>query len=226
MKKLLFIALVLLTTRGNGQFISPLQSVTAVVHLPKVDVPEVNKKATYSPELYVQNKKTDLSRNDTTITVYYKNKPDNNQIEPMYVVNGKPISELGLHTIDPSKIEAINMEKVGRIRGENGKKYMAKIALTLKKDYIPSFISVHKLLEKHTSLGTTKTIIFIDNTLINKAYNSVIIDEKYVMSITVDQLDRSVNGLDITVVRITLRTKENIEQKNHIRIRGVAQYRN
>lgn len=226
MEKLLFVVFVLLTAGVNGQTVSPLKSVTAVVSVPKQPMPEMGEKATYSPGSYAEKKQIELPENDTTITVYYKNNSTNKRIEPAYFVNGKHISSLSLSTIDPSKIEAINVEESGKKLLIDDRTYEGKVLITLKKSYIPAFLSLSELLHKHSTVATKKRIVLIDNTLVMGEYNSVILDEKFVQRITVEPLDNKLEGIDVDVVRILLRTEKNKVESKRIFIRGVAQSTN
>jgi hypothetical protein len=81
--------------------------------------------------------------------------------------------------------------------------------------FIAAAISLTALVEKYTTLKNGRTIFIIDNELINDNYNKFFIDEKYIFKIIVDTIE----SVNIDVVRLLTRSKENIEKSKEIRIR-------
>jgi len=159
-----------------------------------------------------------LSVIDTIPLVKYV-KAENFERQPAFYINGKFMTNTALRTIDPMVIDSIHIEK-NEIEIEN-KKYYGQIYITLKKEYMPKFISLNDLMLKYTTLKNEFTIYMIDNDIIKGNYDQCLVDEKYILKIIVDTIEIEKGKTKINVVRLLTKSKENIEKSREIRIRGL-----
>jgi len=138
-----------------------------------------------------------------------------------YFLNGQLIpiqSRPALATIPPKTIDSIKILKNAIRIGEVD--YYG-IYITTKSDSV-NFISLNRLKEKYTN-STNKFVVFmIDHNIIKADYDKFIINENYILQITVDTI--TVGEEPIDILRILTKTKENIDnvrrEKGRIRIRG------
>jgi hypothetical protein len=193
MKKILFIATILLSINSFGQ------KLTGKV-----------------PGLRITNQEI-ASKNDTIINVVYKNEIENNK-KPAYFINGILINEGILRTINPNDIATVNVEKEN-IEIENVK-YYGKLYIVTKSTYKPKFISLNNLKLKYTNLKDNSTIFQIDNEIINANYESYLVDENYILKIIVEKFENKKEKLNVNFIRLTTKTEENIKKSKEIIIRG------
>jgi hypothetical protein len=60
----------------------------------------------------------------------------------------------------------------------------------------------------------------IDNEIINDDYDKYQVDERYILRITIEKVDRAEGKLNLYMIRIFTRTEENIMRTKTLRIRG------
>ena len=197
MRIILILMISILTLSANGQTES-----------------ETQKDATISLTTSSGNKKAVC---DTTLSVEYVN-TENVGRQPVYYINGKLSNPTLLRTIDPMLIESIDVEK--REIEIKGKGYYGQIYLKMKKEYNPQLISLNDLKAKYTNLTKSATIFMIDNDIIKDDYDQYLVDEKFILKITVDTVESEKEKLNVAIVRLLTKTKENIEKSKEIRLRG------
>ena len=193
MKKILFIATMLLSINSFGQ------KLTGKV-----------------PGLRITNQEI-ASENDTIINIVYKTAIENNK-KPAYFINGILINEGILRTINPNDIATVNVEKEN-IEIENVK-YYGKLYIVTKSTYKPKFISLNNLKLKYTNLKDNSTIFQIDNEIINANYESYLVDENYILKIIVEKFENKKEKLNVNFIRLITKTEENIKKSKEIIIRG------
>lgn len=158
-----------------------------------------------------------------------KNTTDNSEDSDIYVRYIKPTSDIKnnaaiyinseffkdgytlLKTVNPNKIEGVNIEK-GEIT-INEIKYSGKILITLKPDYKPSIITLNNLITKHLTLDDNPIILKIDNTYVNQDFNTYLVDEKYILQIDISKVNTSV-GKKINLINLITKSDKNIEKAN------------
>ena len=195
MRLILILMISILTLSVNGQTESKTQ-----------------KDATISLTTSIKNKK---AVSDTTLSVEYV-KTENVDRQPAYYINGKLSSPTLFRTIDPKLIESIDVEK----REIKGKSINGQIHLKMKKEYHLQLISLNDLKAKYTNLTKIATIFMIDNDIIKDDYDQYLVDEKFILKIIVDTVESKKEKLNVAIVRLLTKTKENIEKSKEIRIRG------
>lgn len=164
--------------------------------------------------------KKECSENDTIPRVVYSNpktvytkEEENNK--PLIFLNGKFI---GNESVSANQIESIKVVN-GKFKF-NGKEYNGKLLITSKPGYKTHNINLTELVKKYTKLNTDNLIFSIDGNVINANKNEVFVDEKNVMQIKVERLDKIEKNKGLYFISILTRTPENLKKVNTIKIRG------
>ncbi|MGB1269171.1 MAG: TonB-dependent receptor plug domain-containing protein [Flavobacteriaceae bacterium] len=168
------------------------------------------------------NKNTTKYSEDSDIRIRHLQPTNDIKNDVAVLINGDFLKNgyTLLKTINPNKIEAVNIEK-GEIT-INEIKYFGKLLITLKPDYKPSVITLNNLIAKHLTLDDNPVILKIDNTYINQNFNEYIVDENYILQIDVTTVNTSKNDT-INLIYIITKSAKNIENANQpkqIIIRG------
>jgi hypothetical protein len=165
--------------------------------------------------------KPEYSMNDSIIRVVYKTPRINSTIKPAVYINGTFVKEINLLTINPNEIESINVEKeaieIDTI------KYKGKIFIKTKDSYRyhPRYlISLNKLKSKYLKSLKGPVIFQIEEENILDDYDQYQVDEKYILKLVVEHFENKKEKLNLHIVKIILKTEENIKKANEIRIRG------
>jgi hypothetical protein len=165
--------------------------------------------------------KPEYSMNDSIIRVVYKTPRINSTIKPAVYINGTFVKEINLLTINPNEIESINVEKeaieIDTI------KYEGKIFIKTKDSYRyhPRYlISLNKLKSKYLKSLKGPVIFQIEEENILDDYDQYQVDEKYILKLVVEHFENKKEKLNLHIVKIILKTEENIKKANEIRIRG------
>ncbi len=172
------------------------------------------------PKLTKNNTQGAYNLTDTIPIVVYKNiskkTPQTYSSSPAYFINGKLITDSDndvLSNLFPENIESINFKKTET--EINGKKYSGEIHIKTKL----SVISLTDLTTKYVKLKENlPTIFMIDNKIIKTNSNDIIVVEKNILKIEVDEI--ITGNLNVNIVRLITRTKENVEKENKVYLRG------
>jgi hypothetical protein len=197
MKKILFIATILLSINSFGQ------KLTGKVQGLRITDQEF------------------VSANDTIIKVVYKNEIEDKK-KPAYFINGKLINEGILRTINPNEIETVHIEKEN-IEVENVK-YYEQLYIVTKSTYKPKFISLNNLKLKYTNVKGNSTIFKIDDGIIYEDYENYLVDEKNILRIIVEKFENKNEKLNVNIINLTTKTLENIKRSKEIIIRGKDEF--
>lgn len=155
---------------------------------------------------------------DTIIRVVYIDKSVSEK-KPAFYLNGQFVCATLLKTLNPDFIEGINVEKQ-EIEIE-GIKYYGRILINTKSTYKPKLISLNDLKLKYTDLKSTSTIFMIDNEIINEDYDKSLVDEDYILKISIEKIKNKSERLNLNLVKILTRTEENLKKSREIIIRGI-----
>ena len=159
-----------------------------------------------------------VTQNDTVLKVLYVNSNESER-SPAYYLNGQFVNETILKTLNPKAIDNIRVEKQ-EIKVET-QKYYGQIFISTKGDYRPILVSLNDLKSKYTNLKNTPTIFMIDNEIINGDYDKCIVDENYLLRISIETIENKKEKLHFNLVQILTKTEENIRKSKEIRIRGL-----
>ena len=123
-----------------------------------------------------------------------------------------------MKTLNPNAIDNIRVEKQ-EIEVET-QKYYGQIFINTKGDYRPILISLSDLKSKYINLKNTPTIFMIDNEIINGDYDKCIVDENYLLRISIEKVENRKEKLHFNLIQILTKSEENIKKSKEIRIRG------
>ena len=158
-----------------------------------------------------------VTEKDTIIKVIYKSKIENNK-KPVYQLNGEIVNESISKCINPNEIANVKVEK-GDFEIDNVK-YFGKVIIETKSNYKPKLISLNNLKAKYTKLKDNPTIFKIDDEIVNADYDTFIVDENYILKITVEDFESKAENLKVNFVNLITKTEENIKKSKEIIIRG------
>jgi len=164
-----------------------------------------------------QNKKENPA-SDAMPKVSYIN-PYDSDPSPAVFINGNYTSETIIKTINPDSIGSINIIK-GNIE-IGGKKHNGQIYIQLKENYHPNLISLNDLKLKYTNLGEMPSVFMINNVIVYGNYSKCIVDEKYILNITVENFVNKEENLNFNIIKLITNTEENIKKSKEIKIRGI-----
>lgn len=156
------------------------------------------------------------SKIDTTLKVSYSYS-DTSEI-PAYYLNGQLLSETILKTLNPNEIESINVSH--QEIEVDSQKYYGQIFIITKRNYTPKLISLNGLKSKYTNLTNEPVIFMIDNEIIREDYDKCIVDENYLLNISIEKIDIGKEKLHFRFIQILTKKEENIRKSKEIRIRG------
>jgi hypothetical protein len=166
---------------------------------------------------FKSNKLEKVDVNSPLKVIYLvKDKPDR---QPAYFIDGKHISETVIRTINPQLIDSISVVKK-EITIED-KKYYGQLYLKMKDNYKPKIISLTDLKTKYTEQSNTPSIFMIDDEIVKSDYCNFFVDENYILKMEIQNIVDEKEHLNVNIIRLITKTKENIEKANEIRIRGV-----
>ena len=155
---------------------------------------------------------------DTIPTVEYKN-AENVGLQPVYYINGEIVNQTVIKTIDPQLIDSMHVERKEIVIKD--KKYYGQIFLKMKKEYHPKLISLTDLGSKYLGQTSNPIIFMIDDDIIKGDYGNYLVDEKFILKIIVDNVEDKEQKLNVEIVRLLTKNKENIKKAKEIRIRGL-----
>lgn len=158
-----------------------------------------------------------VSQNDSVIKVSYINRT-NAEKSPAYYVNGQFVNESILKSLNPEGIEYIRVEKE-EIEVES-QKYYGQIFISTKVSYKPKLISLTDLKLKYTKLKNTPAIFMIDNEIVQDDSNKFLVDENYILNISIENIDRAKEKLNFYLIHIFTKSEENIRNSKKIILRG------
>ena len=157
------------------------------------------------------------SETDTIpVVIYLKNKENINK--PIIYLNGKIVNNQAIENINPESIEKIKVDKNPDYK--NDVNSPGKIFITMKKTWEPELISLNELKTKYTKTSNAPTLFMLNDKTIKADYNEYLVDEHYILKIEVENIKNTGEELDLNIIRLITRTKENLEKANTIYLRG------
>ncbi|MCE7041086.1 hypothetical protein [Dyadobacter sp. CY312] len=167
---------------------------------------------------WLDNSKPQATLHDSIPKVIYTNEHKHGG-DAAFFINGEFISGGIVPLFNPEIIKDVNVYRDSITVGET--LYDSQIRITTKNNYLPKFISLNQLKAKYTSLAQQHAVFSINNDrIINKDYDKYLVDESYILSITIEKTDKAKGSSDLNFIRLLTRTPENIAKSKQIRIRG------
>ncbi len=157
------------------------------------------------------------SETDTVPIVRMENTKVTNNV--IWYVNGEQVDDHIISNLNLDHIENLEIFKdTVRVKNQD---YFGKIVITLKDDININWISLSELNDKYLYNPQSRSVLFmINGKAVDKDYNSFFVDEYYILKLQTQEVVNSNLGLDLLVVEIVFRTKENLKKANMIRIKG------
>ena len=197
MKVILFAALVLLSSSLIGQLNQDTLDEVNISELYKWG--EIGKKIKYSE--------------DDTIPILVDLNNTRNEYSPQFYLNENMIDGHILQTLDSKKIDEVIVEK-DEINSSG------IVYIKTKRNYEPKFISLNELKLKYIDIPiNTSTLFMLNGNVINRDFDEFFVDENYILKIEFQNVYNSKESLDIFVINLITRTKENLAKANTIKIR-------
>jgi len=165
--------------------------------------------------IIVDNKKSLAS--DSSLKVVYTDTTTNTQ-KPAYFLNDKFVNQTLLTTLDPILIESVDVVK-DDIQIDNIR-YYGQIHIKTKDTYNPKIISLTALKDKYTNLKGKSTIFMINGSIVNNNYDTYLVDENYLLTLTVDKVKNTKENIDVGLIKLLTKSEENIKKSKEIKIRG------
>jgi len=203
MKQILLVAILFLTINTYGQTVSS-----------KTDVTKISDIKFNAAKIYNTREKTE---NDTLPGVTYVNE-NNTERNPAYFINEKFVNATILKTLNPNIIDGIKV--VNEDVEIDHIKYYGQIHLKTKDNYNQRLISLNDIKLKYTNLKNSPALFVIDNEIINADYGKYLVDENYVLKISVEKIENKEDKLKINIVKVLTKSADNIQKSKEIRIRG------
>ncbi len=167
-------------------------------------------------------KRITYSENDTIpIVVYLEETSKNKNI--LWYLNGQVVDGQVLSVIDPNNIEELKVEKE-EIEA-NGMLYKGAVYVKTKENYELKLISLNALKAEYLTIpDSISTLFMLNGSVVSMDYDQFLVDHDYILKIEVQFMTNPREDLDLAIVQLTTRTKENLEEANTIRIRGAGPY--
>ncbi len=169
----------------------------------------------------VKNIKPTYSENSDIRVVYIDSIAKSDSIEkPAGVyINGKFRGDVSImNTIDSRKIEKIEIEKESYNR--DGVEYYGKVLVEMKSDYVPNFMTLKELSNKYLKLNNNPIVFQINENVIDEDCNKYSVDENFILKIIHDKVKTSDVNVEINLVKLITKTRENIDKANEVWIKG------
>lgn len=168
-----------------------------------------------------ENIKTNYSKKSEVRVIYsedlgkfdHESKPVAVFVNEIFIGN-----KSALETINKEKIKSLSVEK--KSFKINGEKYYGKIMVKMKSEYIPKFLTLKDLIKKHLDLNKTPIAFQINENVINQNYTELLVDENFILKIILKKIKTSEKEIEINLIKLVTKTKENIEKANLIHIKG------
>lgn len=142
--------------------------------------------------------------------------------EPAMFLDSVLVGTSTMKYIDSEDIESINVIKKNTII--NGVLYHGQIYITSKNPKKYDFMSLDQIKSEFTKIKSKDVIYMVNGVLIKNNIETLKLDRNYILSVDVTNSDAFYNlrksKIQFDIINILGKTKENLENKNKIIIRG------
>jgi hypothetical protein len=147
----------------------------------------------------------------------------NDKIEqPAMFFDSKLVSSASMQSIDPNEIESVNVIKKDTII--NGILYRGQINITSKNPKKYDFISLEQIKSEFTKIKSNDVIYMVNGAFIKDNIDTFKLDRNYILEVQVTNSEVFYNlrksDTKFDIINILGKTKENLENKNKILLRG------
>ncbi|MEZ5105843.1 MAG: hypothetical protein R2757_15185 [Draconibacterium sp.] len=200
MRLIITIAICILTLSLNGQ---------------EKELKSKNAKISTNNSKSITHEKVDIN-SPLKVVDLDTNKPER---QPAYFIDGKYFNQSILKTLNLPFIDSMTVVK--ELITIGNKTYYGQIHIKMKREYKSEIISLTDLKSKYIKPSREPVIFIIDTDIVKSDYNEFFVDEKYILKIETQEIRNETENLNVNVIRLVTKTKENIEEANKIWIRGV-----
>lgn len=200
MRLIITIAICILTLSLNGQ---------------EKELKSKNAKISTNNSKSITHEKVDIN-SPLRVVDLDTNKPER---QPAYFIDGKYFNQSILKTLNLPFIDSMTVVK--ELITIGNKTYYGQIHIKMKREYKSEIISLTDLKSKYIKPSREPVIFIIDTDIVKSDYNEFFVDEKYILKIETQEIRNETENLNVNVIRLVTKTKENIEEANKIWIRGV-----
>jgi hypothetical protein len=147
---------------------------------------------------------------------------NNKTEEPAMFIDSVLVGTISMEYIDPNDIESINVIKKNTTI--NGVLYYGQIYISSKNPKKYDFISLDQVKSEFTKIKSKDVIYMINGALIKTNTETLKLDRNYILSVEVTNSDEFFNlrknNIQFDIINILGKTKENLDNKNKILLRG------
>ena len=153
-------------------------------------------------------------------TLFFGQKKRNE--EPAIFLDSTQVANNMMQYIDPNEIESVNVDK--KDVWINGKLYHGQIYITSKNPTKYNFITLDQIKSEFTKIKSSEIIYMINGEFIKEDLKALVLDRNYILKVEVTNSNYFYNlresDIKFDIINIILKTKENLDAKNNIILRG------
>lgn len=142
--------------------------------------------------------------------------------EPAIFLDSTQVANNMMQYIDPNEIESVNVDK--KDVWINGKLYHGQIYITSKNPTKYNFITLDQIKSEFTKIKSSEIIYMINGEFIKEDLKALVLDRNYILKVEVTNSNYFYNlresDIKFDIINIILKTKENLDAKNNIILRG------
>ncbi|MBA4317723.1 MAG: hypothetical protein C0412_04915 [Flavobacterium sp.] len=147
---------------------------------------------------------------------------NNKTEEPAIFIDSVLVATNTIEYIDPNDIESINVIKKNATI--DGVLYYGQMYITSKNPKKYDFLSLEQIKSEFTKIKSKDVIYMINGALIKTNIENLKLDRNYILSVEVTNSDAFYNlrksNIQFDIINILGKTKENLDNKNKILLRG------
>ena len=153
-------------------------------------------------------------------TLFFGQKKRNE--EPAIFLDSTQVATKMMQYMDPNEIESVNVDK--KDVPINGKLYHGQIYITSKNPTKYNFITLDQIKSEFTKIKSSEIIYMINGEFIKEDLKALVLDRNYILKVEVTNSNDFYNlresNIKFDIINIILKTKENLDAKNNIILRG------
>ena len=147
---------------------------------------------------------------------------NNKSEEPAVFIDLSLVPSNTIEYVDPNEIESINVVK--KDTTVNGVLYRGQINITSKNPKKYDFISLKQIKSEFTKIKSNDVIYMVNRAFITDNIETFKLDRNYILKVEVTNSEEFYNlregNTKFDIINILGKTKENLENKNKILLRG------
>ena len=142
--------------------------------------------------------------------------------EVAYLLDSELVSQKTISYITPDEIGAVNVKKNDTII--NNKHFSGLVHVTTKNPDKLDFLNLEQIKNGYTSIKKSDVVYMINGDFIKDDVNTILLDRNYILKVEVinsqDFYNLRESDAKFDIINILGKTKENLDNKNKIILRG------